>query len=238
MASHAPHVATCCSTRPPFHPPPPTPRARLGHPHEGGHHAVHVGAAVRDGLLGAGVLVVRLQHAVECLELQRGLLLQQLRSGGVWWGRRCGVLRCGHWGTTRHEVVMGRARLCSCGRTWKDRHTTTGAPTAVLNLSLICALTSVSPATLGSWMNDWPLLVLGGSSPVHTCLRHSMMVCKGVGWEGWCVYGGARMGRGSILLLAASASASCMPPARTAPCEPEPTVLPAPFDPTMSVSGR
>lgn len=114
----------------------------------------------------------------------------------------------------------------------------TGWPLAVWNRSLICALTSVSPAicqsgeeagaggegqrrdvvwrvqhragkqqlrgqsgvcmqragmgrhrmykklpkdgrqlTFGSWMKPWPDLVLGGSSPVQACLRHSMMVC-------------------------------------------------------------
>ncbi len=33
------------------------------------------------------------------------------------------------------------------------------------------------PRALGSWMKFCPDRVLGGSSPVQACLRHSMMVC-------------------------------------------------------------
>ena len=37
--------------------------------------------------------------------------------------------------------------------------------------------TDLSRPTLGSWMKLCPLRQLGGSSPVQTCLRHSMIVC-------------------------------------------------------------
>jgi hypothetical protein len=41
-------------------------------------------------------------------------------------------------------------------RTWNDLHTTTGAPFWARNLSLICALTSVSPATwAGGGRGEW-----------------------------------------------------------------------------------
>lgn len=33
--------------------------------------------------------------------------------------------------------------------------------------------------TLGSWMKLWPERVLGGSSPVVACFRHSIIVCGG-----------------------------------------------------------
>lgn len=32
--------------------------------------------------------------------------------------------------------------------------------------------------TFGSWTKVWPERELGGSSPVHDSLRHSMIVCK------------------------------------------------------------
>ena len=35
-----------------------------------------------------------------------------------------------------------------------------------------------STNTFGSWMKLCPFLVLGGSSPVQACLRHSIMVCS------------------------------------------------------------
>jgi len=34
--------------------------------------------------------------------------------------------------------------------------------------------------TFGSWMKLWPDRVFGGSSPVVTCFRHSMIVCSGM----------------------------------------------------------
>lgn len=35
----------------------------------------------------------------------------------------------------------------------------------------------VMALAFGSWMKDCPERVLGGSSPVHACLRHSITVC-------------------------------------------------------------
>ena len=46
------------------------------------------------------------------------------------------------------------------------------------NGSLFTSLLFQLFLTLGSWMNDWPERVLGGSSPVVACLRHSMIVCR------------------------------------------------------------
>jgi hypothetical protein len=54
--------------------------ARLGNAHEGGHKAVHVGAAVGGGLLAPARAVLRAQRLVQRLERQRLCLLRQLRS--------------------------------------------------------------------------------------------------------------------------------------------------------------
>ena len=53
---------------------------------------------------------------------------------------------------------------------------TAGLPVAVVNLSLICALTSLELKTLGSLMKAWPLRQLGGRSPVVPIFRHSIVV--------------------------------------------------------------
>lgn len=77
--------------------PPPTPHSHLGHAHEVGHHAVHVGAAVRHRLLGARLAVEHLQDAVEGLELQARLLLRQLLARvvvGIVVGRWRGCSSC------------------------------------------------------------------------------------------------------------------------------------------------
>mmetsp|Transcript_1738 Transcript_1738/g.4492 ORF Transcript_1738/g.4492 Transcript_1738/m.4492 type:complete len:256 (-) Transcript_1738:63-830(-) len=59
---------------------------------------------------------------------------------------------------------------------WNDLVTTHGLARTSRNRSLICALTSVTSATFGSWMNAWPARALGGSSPVVAIFRHSMTV--------------------------------------------------------------
>ena len=169
--------------------------AHLGHAHEAGHHAVHVGAAVRDRLLGARIAVVRLQHAVQRFELQRRLLLRQLRvqvgsvfctwraSGGGFQQRpRCGAQTapasaCMHAARVQgKEPKLGRvpAQYTSCsaaGCTWKERHTTTGAPVAVLKRSLICALTSVSPATCTAASAE------AGAQARHSTIPRLTVVC-------------------------------------------------------------
>ena len=50
------------------------------------------------------------------------------------------------------------------------------APFAEVKDTLTWARTSFSPAMLGSWTKDAPLAAFGGSSPVVTYLRHSMIV--------------------------------------------------------------
>ena len=117
--------------------------------------------------------------------------------------------------------------------TWKERMTTTGLPWMVLILSLIWPLTSASPLILGSWMKDWPDLQLGGSSPVVAWRRHSMIVCEEEreGEIRQSTEGGGGGGDGMSL--------------RVHPCSAQHgwifwtihTVLPAPFWPTIIVSG-
>mmetsp|Transcript_4032 Transcript_4032/g.16467 ORF Transcript_4032/g.16467 Transcript_4032/m.16467 type:complete len:236 (+) Transcript_4032:4292-4999(+) len=59
---------------------------------------------------------------------------------------------------------------------WKDLVTTHGCARTSRNRSLICALTSVTSATFGSWMKACPARALGGSSPVVAIFKHSITV--------------------------------------------------------------
>jgi len=91
-----------------------------------------------------------------------------------------------------------------------------------LNLSLICAFTSLSFATFGSCTNPCPPLpVLGGGSPVVAYFRASMMVCGGKEREKDLkksrFFATPRRNREKKKILL--------------------TVLPAPFCPTMMVRG-